>query len=186
MDPRRGRTRSAINQSFVSLLCERDYAAITLQDILERAHVGRSTFYAHYRNKEELLAEQVRSICEHSLDADAAATPPRTGADDAVGQVEGILDRLLEHRNGLRALVRGDSAERFADCLRHEIIRRARVRVPERPGGVAGAMDREFLVHHIGASFVGMVRWWAWTGFETPARTLARDYLRTLLPLFGE
>ena len=184
MDPRRERTSAAIRQAFVSLLCERDYAGITVQDILERAQVGRGTFYAHFRNKEELLAAQVRLVCEHSLEGEGDADARDAG--NPVGQVQHVLERLLEDRNGLRALVRGDSAERFADCLRHEIVRRARAAVPEHPGGAAGRMEREFLVHHIGASFVGMVRWWAWTGFATPADRLARNYLRTLLPLFGK
>ena len=47
-------------------------------------------------------------------------------------------------------------------------------------------MNRSFLLHHIAASFVGMVRWWAWNVFAATPHGLATDYLNAILPLFGE
>lgn len=47
-------------------------------------------------------------------------------------------------------------------------------------------MNRSFLLHHIAASFVGMVRWWAWNDFAATPHDLATDYLNAILPLFGE
>ena len=58
--------------------------------------------------------------------------------------------------------------------------------VPACPRGAAARMTRSFLLHHIAASFVGMVRWWAWNDFAATPRDLATDYLNAILPLFGE
>ncbi|HEX8169226.1 MAG TPA: helix-turn-helix domain-containing protein [Thermoanaerobaculia bacterium] len=58
-DPRVERTRDALGDALLGLMSERPFEAITVQDVLDRAGVGRSTFYAHYRDKEDLLISDV-------------------------------------------------------------------------------------------------------------------------------
>jgi AcrR family transcriptional regulator len=55
IDKRIQRTKMKLLDSFVSLIIERGYANVTVQDIIHRAKVGRSTFYAHFENKEHVL-----------------------------------------------------------------------------------------------------------------------------------
>jgi len=54
-DRRTLKTKRALAAAFKDLLLEKGYDAITIQDIIDRADVGRSTFYAHYEGKEQLL-----------------------------------------------------------------------------------------------------------------------------------
>jgi len=54
-DRRVERTRQLLQDALVSLILENGYQKITIQDIIDRANVGRSTFYSHYRDKEDLL-----------------------------------------------------------------------------------------------------------------------------------
>lgn len=54
-DRRIQRTRELIEKALVELISERGYDAITIQDIVDRANVGRTTFYLHYGNKDELF-----------------------------------------------------------------------------------------------------------------------------------
>ncbi len=63
-DRRSQRTYHLVSRAMMELLSETPYDAITVQDILERANIGRSTFYAHYYDKEDVLA----SITEQMLD----------------------------------------------------------------------------------------------------------------------
>ena len=65
-DRRVTRTRTLLRGALMSLMTEKRYDAITVQDILDRADVGRSTFYSHYRDKEELLLSGMDDIL-HSL-----------------------------------------------------------------------------------------------------------------------
>lgn len=58
-DQRARRTREALFRAFFGLVLEQRYDTIRLSDILARAGVGRSTFYAHFRNKDALLAESL-------------------------------------------------------------------------------------------------------------------------------
>lgn len=54
-DKRVARTRAALTQAFMDLVAEQDYASISISDVIARAEVGRSTFYQHYANKDEIL-----------------------------------------------------------------------------------------------------------------------------------
>ena len=54
-DRRMDRTREALRRAFVGLIGEKRYEEIRIADILERANVGKSTFYEHFKNKEDLL-----------------------------------------------------------------------------------------------------------------------------------
>lgn len=54
-DRRTSRTKKALRDALIELILEKHYDAITVQDIIDRADVGRSTFYLHFRDKEDLL-----------------------------------------------------------------------------------------------------------------------------------
>ena len=63
-DRRSQRTLQLVSEAFVQLLKEKGYSAITVSDIIERANIGRSTFYAHYRDKEDLFVTQLDHVIE--------------------------------------------------------------------------------------------------------------------------
>ena len=54
-DRRVERTRESLQRALIELIGERDYGAITIQEIVDRANVGRTTFYLHYNSKDELF-----------------------------------------------------------------------------------------------------------------------------------
>ena len=61
------KTKKAIYQAFLQLLNAKGYEATTVQDIIDLADVGRSTFYCHYESKELLLDELCRYLFHHLL-----------------------------------------------------------------------------------------------------------------------
>src|SRR5262245_9815545 len=54
-DRRVQRTHQLLRQAFISLILERGYHAVTIRDVVKRAGVGRSTFYVHFGDLEELM-----------------------------------------------------------------------------------------------------------------------------------
>jgi AcrR family transcriptional regulator len=63
-DRRSQRTRQLLSAALVELIREKDYGTITVSDIIERANVGRSTFYAHYRDKDDLFVGELDRVIE--------------------------------------------------------------------------------------------------------------------------
>jgi AcrR family transcriptional regulator len=90
LDRRSQRTRKAIFEAFTRLLFARRYSAIRTTDLIEAAGVGRSTFYEHFRNKDDVLVWAIDPVFEPL--ADAGAGRP------SVPRLMFVLDHLWERR----------------------------------------------------------------------------------------
>ncbi len=80
-DRRSQRTRQLLSEALVQLIREKDYNTITVNDIIERANVGRSTFYAHYHDKDDLFLGELDRVIEV-----LSQRIPRSGRDSIFPQ----------------------------------------------------------------------------------------------------
>src|SRR5258706_10394854 len=107
-DRRSQRTRQLVHTALIELMLERRYDEITVQDIIDRANVGRSTFYAHYLDKEDLLVsgftqvlDALRQHMEQHQQGDWR-TPPGLAF---------FFQHVQTHHQLYKALVRGGGIE---------------------------------------------------------------------------
>lgn len=158
-DRRVQRTQKLLHQALVSLLAERPYEAITVKDILERAEVGRSTFYMHFHDKDALLISGIRQMLSSAY---TAASSLRHRDVDVLGFSLPMFQHILQHRRTAEASVgaigwavvhehlRGAIAEMIAGDLkaagRHGA--KAALRVPT-----------DLLVQHVASTFILVLRW---------------------------
>ena len=66
-DRRIQRTRQSLRTALLALIKEKGYDAISIEDITERANVGRATFYLHYKDKEDLLLEEFSEMANEKV-----------------------------------------------------------------------------------------------------------------------
>ncbi|MCC3327727.1 TetR/AcrR family transcriptional regulator [Nocardia abscessus] len=100
-DRRVRRTRALLHRALIELMVERAYDRITVRDILARADVGRSTFYAHYRDKDDLL---LRSSTDY-LRAAMAAAETDADAPELLAPVRTLFQLAADHPDIYRALL---------------------------------------------------------------------------------
>ena len=117
VDPRTRRTRQAILGAFATLALSRRYDAIRTGDLIAAAGIGRSTFYEHFRSKDEVLVSAVEPVL-HTL---AAAALGRA----SLAQVRATLDHVWEQRAIARALFDGRTGDRLQRRLAALITQRA-------------------------------------------------------------
>lgn len=118
MDRRKQKTRAAIFDALISLLCEKDYADITVQQIIDRANVGRTTFYDHFETKDELVSQLCRSIFSHVFDAVQDKSHVHGDQKNAgANALMHVLHHIKEDDKKIRTLLLRDStgtARRFS------------------------------------------------------------------------
>jgi len=160
-DRRVRRTRELLQRALLSLVQERGYERITVQDILDRADVGRSTFYAHYRDKEDLLLSGFEDIR-------VALTTEREAAEHADGGAREFLQPLLvvfrhveAHRHVWQPLARKGGADVVVRILRDYVADLVREHFRAQfPAAVKNQVQLETAVHFIVSAFIGLGIWW--------------------------
>ena len=105
-DRRSLRTRHLINNAMLELLFEQRYETITVQDILDRADIGRSTFYTHYYDKEDVL----ESIAGQMFETFNQQFSQRNVEQGIVPGLE-LFEHVKQHYQYFQAMLRGYAGE---------------------------------------------------------------------------
>jgi AcrR family transcriptional regulator len=114
MDRRVRKTQAAVYSAFVALIIERGYDAISVQDIIDEADVGRTTFYAHFRSKKELLVYGFERLREELMAIGSGQVSERWGF------VGPLLEHARAHLGLYRALLAGNGGH-LAETSFHAI-----------------------------------------------------------------
>jgi AcrR family transcriptional regulator len=152
IDRRVARTRNALYDALVALIRERDYDTIRVEDILGRANVGRSTFYAHFKSKDELLKRSLERLKAELLSVlDQADTPD-------IGVVSRALFKHVGHHRDIYFSLSGKAA---AEVLSASIATNfAQVAQSILPVAPRSAIPRGLAIAYIRETFLCVLRWW--------------------------
>lgn len=94
LDPRVVRTRQLLRDALVSLIAEKGFDALTVQDIADRATLNRATFYLHYQDKHDLLLKSLHDAIDELI-ADIGS--PDDGGQLVFEGPERPIRRVFEH-----------------------------------------------------------------------------------------
>lgn len=163
MDRRQQKTRTAIFSAFTSLLAEKSYSKITVQEIIDAANVGRTTFYAHFETKDDLLKELCEELFGHIIGSAMDCTHTHGLYSDGSAP-ESVFCHLLQHlqendRN-IIALLSCESSEMFLRFFKDSLNELVRSQSINQNRKANTDIPEDFLINHISGSFVEMVLWW--------------------------
>jgi AcrR family transcriptional regulator len=160
-DRRVQRTRQLLRQSLLSLILERGYDAVNIQDITDRADVGRATFYLHYTDKEDLLLEVMQSIVD-AFEQRIQQIPLEDWSRAEGAPVEQVFLYAGEHAALYQAIMSGQGGFNVSRRL-HAIIAAKHRQVVEAQlarGEVSPRAPLDFLCNYFAGSVLTLVFWW--------------------------
>lgn len=152
-DPRVARTTSALGRALIELIQERDLSDITVQNILDRADVGRATFYAHYRNKEDVL----HSSFEHLFSAFEGWLDHSPSRGHRLFPVTELLSHLDDERHLGESLRRSGQLDQFWSLCNAYAARCIEARLPS-AAGTGGA--RQLVARMLAGALMESITWW--------------------------
>jgi AcrR family transcriptional regulator len=172
-DRRTQRTRRQLTDALGELIRVKRYESITVQEITDRADVGRSTFYAHFTDKDDLVADSVRRMVG-TLEADEAG--PRNTLSPSLG----LFHHVQEFSEHYAMMARGRHLTLFLDALQSELTAMFSHRlVPRVPEGGAPRVPVPLLAAMLAGLLITAVRTWLESGMAETAEEMNRAYLVT-------
>jgi AcrR family transcriptional regulator len=174
LDRRVLRTRDALRYALITLLEVRGWDDINIQDLCELANVGRSTFYLHFQNKEELLVgsfDDLRTwVCSQAS--------RKNSKGDAMPFVRGLIEHVYEQRSLFKSIIGRRSGHVVQKRFREMVCRLVEEEgVPSHAGWKQKAGAR-----YIAGALVELLAWWVDSGKGHTADEIEEFFYQLTLP----
>jgi AcrR family transcriptional regulator len=184
-DRRARRTERHLGDALVGLLHEKPYESIAVKEILARANIGRSTFYAHFRGKDELLANELRQILGVSV---PRAMEPTNRAERVIVFARPILERIERGRvHGAPTVGQSQHAvHEQVERLIAELVAVDLKRLGMSDASTGAPLPRELLARHVAATFVRVLTWWGESGHAVSAGEADARFRALVLPVLAK
>jgi AcrR family transcriptional regulator len=156
-DRRVVRTRDVLGDALVALMQEKAFESITVQDVLDRAGVGRSTFYTHYSDKNDLFLSDAAEFFE----AMSTALSKHGDKSNRVAPVCEFFSHVAEQREFHEALVAAGKIQDLWEMGQEYFARGIEQRLKELRGVAPLAPARAAaLAHAFGGALFSLLSWW--------------------------
>lgn len=198
-DRRKNRTRRMLREALFGLMLEQPYESITIEDVTRRADLGRTTFYLHYKDKEDLLLESIETIADElkeKIFESMQDQPPMISKDVTSAFAPGwrpismVLEHAAKNTTLYLPILRGEGTPRAPNVLRQIIHQTAyeffENRVKNSYSNAEATIPIEVLVNFFSTSMLGMLTWWLENGMPYSPEEMADIYRRLFFYGAGE
>jgi AcrR family transcriptional regulator len=191
-DRRITRTQSALRKALLELIQEKDYDSITVEEITARADLARTTFYLHYRDKEELLLDYFNEMIGERMQQFAQiplsilAHPPGEGGQSGVPvrPIAAVFQHAAENASLYRLVLDGQGMLRIAEQLRRTVNQSAKEMLTSKVSqeGLKLEMPVDLLVHCFVGAFLASLAWWLEQEMPCSPEEMARRFRLLFFP----
>ena len=172
MDRRQKKTRDAISKALRIQMEQKQYSAITVQDIIDEANIGRSTFYAHFETKDDLLRSLCSEIFYHVFTDLLPQEEDTLNCRNLELKLGHILYHLKENQVNICGIIATDGDGLFMAYFKQYLARlfsRYTMLFPQN-------VPKDFLIYHLAGSFAETVKWWVAQNMVPDPETVAHFY----------
>jgi AcrR family transcriptional regulator len=161
-DRRVERTHQLLRSALMSLIREKGFEALTVQNIIDRANVGRATFYAHFDNKEDLLVSGFEDLRASLRQRQREALSGRGSVDErAFAFSHEMFAHANEYRDVFRAMVGKQSGAVVQQILHQMLVELVREDMKAMAArSEAGSLPAETTVQFVAGGLFGLLMWW--------------------------
>lgn len=177
-DRRTVRTRSQVGGALVSLIREKRFDDITVQNVIDRAGVGRSTFYTHFRGKEDVFAQQ----WEHFIEMLAAQIDWNRAGTGSFVPVQFLFQHLEEVQPFYRGLVRSRKVDSLFRSGIQNLSRRIEAALKRRDFGPLNSVLFPILSNYLASELFALLRWWLDAGMPYTPDSMDEIFHRLVNP----
>src|SRR6185369_1492500 len=164
-DARVRRTRDALGDALIALMQEKPFDTITVQEVLDRAHVSRSTFYTHYSDKDDLLM----SDAEEFFEAISMALSAHGDKSVRVFPVSEFFTHLSDVQPFFKALVKSGRYQENMELARGHFARGIERRLSELPRARSiPAKELPAIAFTHAGALLSLLTWWLDRGMREP------------------
>lgn len=179
MDRRQRKTRNAIFSAFTELLAQKDFNQITVGEIIEKADIGRATFYSHFETKDFLLKAFCEELFCHIFDAENHNGQDHRhifqcdGADSAFLH---LFQHINRNDNNILLLLSSQNNELFLRYFRSNLETLIESHISAFDGSRDRRLPMDFWKNHIIATFVETLKWWIRSGRKESPETITEYF----------
>jgi AcrR family transcriptional regulator len=183
VDRRVQKTRRLLQKAFIDLIVEKGYDCITVQDILDKANVGRSTFYTHFQDKDELLHDcfaEFHNLMEQHIVVLSQGSEKTFNLEKSFDFLLNFLIFAEQNRQLLKALL---SQQELSESIKNSLLanlndpfkkRLAREKNTEIPP--------EIVTQYFVNAFFGTLKWWITNDILYTAQEIDRYIKQLAMP----
>ena len=181
-DRRIEKSQKLLREALKSLVSEKDYDEISVQEIIDRANVGRSTFYTHFRDKDGLLLSGIHEMLG-SVPSSASASSGK-GYQKLIWFSPSVFKAIGHHRHPgearmgpkgravLHAHLQRVLARRIAEEVKKDLVSRK----------AGGQIPRDLLVQYVASTFILVLDWWVEGRSKLPPEDINGLFRALVLP----
>lgn len=184
IDRRIQKTLQHLQEALSTLIAEKDYDEITIQEILDRANVGRSTFYAHFENKDQLLRSILTYLNEQFEEGIRQISGQHNSFEDNSANMPYRIVRFVEENRWLfQAMLTKPSRDRSSNPLSDYLFSVTRehfqtmIQIKR-----ADAVQSDMAAHFYASAFIGALMWWLEGDLVYSAEAFSQEINRLTLP----
>ena len=177
-DRRTRRTRHKVSGALVDLIKEKRFDDITVQNLIDRAGVGRSTFYSHYRDKEDAFEHQWEQFNRHL----AEQIKWDKAGKDSFFPVKFFFQHLEESQSFYQGLVRSGKAEVIFNSGVEYLSKNIEAALRENFTTQQIAIPAPVLSNYLANEFFGLLKWWLDARMPYPPAAMDEMFHRLVNP----